>query len=709
MAIITFDSLRAGFYDGARPTAQHFVDLIDKLEQVNATVTVPSHIFATETEILSGIDTKKVLNLVLLRYFLKEYVRIEDRQTHIDTNTGRPFPSLRLPNLERDILDKLFAVADDSTLTGPSALFNPGIGRLDCSQLRGELNPDRIPANAVITAHIADGAVTTAKLRDGAVTTPKLATGAVTAGKLADSTVITAHIANEAVRTAKLADGAVTAAKIADEAVIDRQIQADSVTTDKLADGAVIEDNIATSAVTSAKLADGAVTTDKIAFLAVTNHKIAAGAVTRDKILDGIVSEAHLGYAAVIRDKINPGAVTADKLAANAVTTDKIKDGVVSTPKLDLGAVTTAKIADEAVTTPKLADDAVTTRNISGRIVRNRNIVDGAVTTDKIADDAVIEAKLAAGAVTTDKIKDGAVTTPKIKDGAVDTDRFKRIEYIPSRNIDPSKSLKRSIDISRTIVREILFPVKNPPIQINQCILTVSFQTRSSRGYINRFFEGIGSHTERTNNREDTRYSRDFIPISMVPFTGQIMRIGLSGRVIDITDVDFLYVHKTNYIKGITRGGQPTLISINTDSSVSLYYDARMKRRADNQYYTGAQDSTSGNFYGITLSQALLNKLITVGVAPDTETFPQGHQSSLQIHSTGYSASSFGKTIDTNGFFGTRDGLIDSTQYSRIIMTLKVPIILKVIIDFKIRFTHSTLGTQGVHEMRFSDIFDRYY
>ena len=93
---------------------------------------------------------------------------------------------------------------------------------------------DRICANAVTTAKIADANVTTAKLEDGAVTTAKITDANVTTAKIADANVTTDKIADANVTTAKIADSNVTTAKIADANVTTGKLAANAVTVAKL-------------------------------------------------------------------------------------------------------------------------------------------------------------------------------------------------------------------------------------------------------------------------------------------------------------------------------------------------------------------------------------------------------------------------------------------------------------------------------------------
>ena len=73
-----------------------------------------------------------------------------------------------------------------------------------------------------------------------------------------------AEVKKHSVTEEKIAADAVTSAKIADGAVTEEKIVEAAVTSAKIADGAVTKEKIVEAAVTSAKIADGAVTEEKI-------------------------------------------------------------------------------------------------------------------------------------------------------------------------------------------------------------------------------------------------------------------------------------------------------------------------------------------------------------------------------------------------------------------------------------------------------------
>ena len=173
-------------------------------------------------------------------------------------------------------------------------------------------------------------------LDDGGVTTDKLAADAVTNAKIADDAVETANLVADAVTNAKLADDAVETANLA----------ADAVTNAKLADDAVDTANLAADAVTNAKLADDAVETANIATFAVGVNEIAINAVTSSR----------LNANAVETDKITDQAVTPVKLDKSAggtagATTFYRGDGAWATPASGGTDVFNVKLMDTALDT----------------------------------------------------------------------------------------------------------------------------------------------------------------------------------------------------------------------------------------------------------------------------------------------------------------------------------------------------------------------
>ena len=88
----------------------------------------------------------------------------------------------------------------------------------------GVVGTNKLAANAVTTAKIADGNVTTAKLAAASVGTVQLIDGAVTAAKITDGNVTTAKLADGAVTAAKITDGGVTSSKVAVHAVSNGQL-----------------------------------------------------------------------------------------------------------------------------------------------------------------------------------------------------------------------------------------------------------------------------------------------------------------------------------------------------------------------------------------------------------------------------------------------------------------------------------------------------
>ena len=111
--------------------------------------------------------------------------------------------SERITTLEGDVSN---IEGDVSNIEGDITDIDTAITAI---QADNWVTENRIEADAVTTAKIADANVTTAKIADANVTTAKIADGAVTKNKIADANVT----------TAKIADGAVTKNKIAANAI----------------------------------------------------------------------------------------------------------------------------------------------------------------------------------------------------------------------------------------------------------------------------------------------------------------------------------------------------------------------------------------------------------------------------------------------------------------------------------------------------------
>jgi hypothetical protein len=333
----------------------------------------------------------------------------------------------------------------------------------------GAVVTDKLGADAVTNAKLADNAVQTENIADGNVTTGKLAADAVTNAKLADDAVQTANLVNASVTTEKLADDAVTPAKISvlSDALLSSTAQRFLFTQDavsgyqatelsgdisvsttgvvSLTANSVITADITDANVTTAKIADANVTEGKLASSSVTTAKIADANVTTAKLADDSVTQAKIGAGAVGTTELATDAVTSAKITDANVTTAKIADSNVTTVKLADDSVTQAKIALGAVGTTELAANAVTASKIDSAVAgaglsggngsalsvdvddvtvelnggSDIAIKDSGVTTSKIADANVTTAKLANSSVTTDKINAAAVTTSLLADGAV--------------------------------------------------------------------------------------------------------------------------------------------------------------------------------------------------------------------------------------------------------------------------------------------------
>ena len=157
------------------------------------------------------------------------------------------------------------------------------------------------------------------RIKDLGVSTDKLAADAVTGAKIADDAIDSEHYVDGSIDTAHLAADAVTGAKIADDAIDSEHYVDGSIDTAHLAADAVTGAKIADNAIDSEHYTDGSIDTAHIANDQITNALMADDAIDSPQIADGAVDEVH--RTRTVAEVTGTGTLSSDiNLCTNTIT-----------------------------------------------------------------------------------------------------------------------------------------------------------------------------------------------------------------------------------------------------------------------------------------------------------------------------------------------------------------------------------------------------
>jgi len=129
----------------------------------------------------------------------------------------------------------------------PNWTTNPGVDSvyviLPCSRkyLLAAYDAAKTAARAGDAMTLAANAVDTTSIKDGAITADKLGADCITNAKIADAAIAVENIKDAAITAAKLAGDCITNAKIADDAIAAENLATGAITSDALAASAVDE------------------------------------------------------------------------------------------------------------------------------------------------------------------------------------------------------------------------------------------------------------------------------------------------------------------------------------------------------------------------------------------------------------------------------------------------------------------------------------